>query len=156
MSTKSFNERVTIQFGETRRKVYDDFLAVVKQENVPKSTAGYLLLQKGILHRNNPEALIPKEVEKKVYVDRPVEKVVYKDRPKVIDTPKTEHLSNRIVDSKPKGKQTVNKATQQDTPKDPVTSTSNAWLWCIGGLVVLLGGWKLVSLYTSKQGVYTH
>jgi len=146
MSTKSLNERLTIQFGESRRKVYNDFMEVVKAENIPKSTAGYLLLEKGILHKSNPPPLI-KEVEKKVYVDRPVEKVVekkvYVDRPKV----KREHLTDRIVDiTKPSEKPKGIQRTQQET----ATSTGSGWVWLLGGLIALCG-WKIGSIYLAHK-----
>ena len=142
MENKKLNERITIQFGESRKKVYSDFMSVVKEDNIPKSTAGYLLLQKGILHRNNPEPLVipkPKVVIKKevVYRDRPVEKVVYRDRSE------KEHLTDRIVDipkPKPKGIQT----TQQDNS----SNGSNTGKWVGGSLLVGVVGYILYKVFT--------
>jgi len=148
MENKKLDERITIRFGETRREVYNQFMGVVKEENIPKSTAGYLLLEKGILHRNNPEPLI-KEVEKKVYVDRPVEKVVEKivEKKVYVDRPKVEHIVDKPKPSgKPKSIQSVDKATQQETP----TSTNSGWLWLLGGLVAFCG-WKIGSIYLAHK-----
>jgi hypothetical protein len=81
---------------------------LVKENSVPKATAQLLLVQRGLVHTNNPEPLV-KEVEKVVYRDRPgktVEKVVYKDRPPVEKVvyksilPKEERIREHITDKK--------------------------------------------------------
>jgi len=165
MSTKSLNERVTIQFGESRRKVYNDFMEVVKKESIPKSTAGYLLLEKGILHRNNPEPLI-KEVEKKVYIDRPgktIEKKVYVDRPVFIPAPNTEHIINKALgQANAKGKRASDdKLTNPNEAKSDSASSklaleekkssngSNIWCWVLGLSVTGLVGWGIYNSFTS-------
>jgi len=71
MSTKSFSETITTRYNKEHQKVYNEVMDIVNKDSVTKSTAQLLLVERGLVHTNNPEPLI-KEVEKKVYVDRPV------------------------------------------------------------------------------------
>jgi hypothetical protein len=145
-------------------EVYQGVMDLIKEHtpNLSKSLAQFLLVERGLQHTQNPEPLI-KEVEKKVYVDRPVEKVVYRDRPKVIDAPKetqkvhdeiiremdkkdrtkTEHLTDRIVDiPKPKEK--------KEDPKEEESSSdgSNVGKWVGGTLLVGVVGYCLYKMFT--------
>jgi len=98
MSTKAWDERITTRYTEPKRDVYEQIMALVKENGVPKSTAQLLLVERGLKHVSNPEPLI-KTVVKEV----PVEKIktvikevpVYKSPPKVDkSTPHTpEHVS---------------------------------------------------------------
>ncbi|MBA7554625.1 hypothetical protein ES705_47252 [subsurface metagenome] len=99
-NTRKFSATVTTRYGIPEKDIYKQVIDLAKKNDLAKSRAQLLLVERGLVHTNNPEPLI-KEVEKKVYVDRPVEKVVYKDRPpveKVVnrDKPKDEH----IIDTK--------------------------------------------------------
>lgn len=79
MSTK-LRENITTRYGEAERDIYQQVIDLVKKNGIAKSKAQFLLVQRGLQHTNNPEALIK---EKIVYRDRPgktIEKVVYKDR----------------------------------------------------------------------------
>lgn len=86
MSTKAWDERITTRYTEPKRDVYEQIMALVKENGVPKSTAQLLLVERGLKHVSNPEPLI-KTVIKEV--------PVYKSPPKVDkSTPHTpEHVS---------------------------------------------------------------
>jgi len=73
MSTKKFDERITTRYNEPKRDVYEQVMALVSENGIPKSTAQLLLVERGLQHTQNPEPLIKtvKEV---------VEKIVPKDR----------------------------------------------------------------------------
>jgi len=94
MSTKKFDERITTRYNEPKRDIYEQVMALVKENSIPKSTAQLLLVERGLRHTNNPEPLV-KTVIKEVPVEKIVEKVVYKSPPKVDkSTPHTqEHVS---------------------------------------------------------------
>lgn len=96
MSTKSFSETITTRYNKEHQKVYNEVMDIVNKDSITKSTAQLLLVERGLVHTNNPEPLV-KEVEKKVYVDRPVvtEKKVYVDKPVYIDSSKTEHIIDK-------------------------------------------------------------
>jgi len=137
MSTKSFSETITTRYNKEHQKVYNEVMDIVNKDSVTKSTAQLLLVERGLVHTNNPEPLI-KEVEKKVYVDRPIEKVVYRDKIVYKDTQKDTPLS-------------VNKATQQETP----TSKNSGWLWLLGSVVTGVGvlvGWKYLAHKNGNNG----
>ncbi|MBA7555756.1 hypothetical protein ES705_48440 [subsurface metagenome] len=69
--TRKFEARLTTRYGIPEKDVYQQVLDLAKKNNLAKSRAQLLLVERGLTHTNNPEPLI-KEVEKKVYVDRPV------------------------------------------------------------------------------------
>jgi len=163
MSIDKSASTITTRYRKDQMDVYKGVMDLVKDHtpNLSKSLAQFLLVEKGLKHIDNPTPLVipkPKVVVKKevVYKDRPVEKIVYKDRPveKVVykDRPEQEHLTDRIVDisitGKPKSIQSVDKVTQQETS----TSTGSGWIWLLGGLIAVISGWKIASLYTQKNG----
>lgn len=169
---KNFSATITTRYNAGQEEIYNEVMDVVKEHSIPKSTAQFLLVQKGCKHKNNPSPLVPPKpkivvkekvvikevpVDRIVYKDKPgktVKKVVYKDRvvtkPKPKDT--MEHLADdRIVDipklsGKLKGIQSVDKATQQETP----TSKGSGWIWLLSGIVALCG-WKIGSLYYGQN-----
>ena len=96
-NTRKFSAIVSTRYGIPEKDIYQQVIDLAKKNNLAKSRAQLLLVERGLVHTQNPEPLI-KEVEKKVYVDRPVEKVVYKDRPK--EEHITEHLSNELGEGK--------------------------------------------------------
>lgn len=83
MSTKKFSATITTRYGQPEKNIYEQVIELVKKNNLPKSRAQLLLVERGLQHTQNPEPIIK---EKVVYRDRvkevPVEKVVYRDRPK--------------------------------------------------------------------------
>lgn len=102
MSTKGWDERITTRYTEPKRDIYEQVMALVKENGVPKSTAQLLLVERGLKHVSNPEPLIktvvkevPVEKIKTVIKEVPVEKVVYKSAQKEgKSTPHTgEHVS---------------------------------------------------------------
>lgn len=88
-NTRKFNATVTTRYGLSDKSVYDQLIDLVKKENLSRSRAQLLLVERGLVHTNNPEPLVK---EKVVYRDRPpVEKVVYRDRPE-------EHITEHLTD----------------------------------------------------------
>ncbi|MBA7554722.1 hypothetical protein ES705_47353 [subsurface metagenome] len=81
-NTRKINTTITTRYDKDHQDVFKSVLDLVNRNDISKSKAQLLLVERGLIHTNNPEPLI-KEVEKVVYKDRPpVEKVVYRDRPK--------------------------------------------------------------------------
>lgn len=97
MSTKKWDERITTRYTEPKRDIYEQVMALVKENGVPKSTAQLLLVERGLKHVSNPEPLI-KTVVKEV----PVEKIktvikevpVYKSPPEVDKS--TGHIQEHV------------------------------------------------------------
>ena len=73
MSTKIWDERITTRYTEPKKDVYEQVMALVKENGIPKSTAQLLLVERGLQHTQNPEPLV--KIVKEV-----VEKVVPRDR----------------------------------------------------------------------------
>jgi len=71
MSTKNFSGTITTRYNKDHEKAYNQVMDIVSKDSISKSIAQLLLVERGLTHTDNPEPLI-KEVEKKVYVDRPV------------------------------------------------------------------------------------
>ena len=91
-NTRKINTTITTRYDKDHQDVFKNVLDLVNKNNISKSKAQLLLVERGLVHTNNPEPLI-KEVEKVVYRDRPpVEKVVYKNRPK------EEHITEDLTD----------------------------------------------------------
>lgn len=88
-NTRKFNATITTRYGLPEKEIYQQVIDLVKKNNLPKSRAQLLLVERGLVHIKNPEPLIKEKVvykdtppiEKGVYKDRPVEKKVYVDRP---------------------------------------------------------------------------
>lgn len=132
MSTKKFDERITTRYNEPKRDIYEQVMALVKENGIPKSTAQLLLVERGLQHTQNPEPLV-KTVIKEVPVEKIVEKVVYKSPPKVDEsTPHIEeHVSieehitdGHIQGDSPKSGQhpSADKLMTQDKADPPVTA----------------------------------
>jgi len=102
---RKFNQVITTRYGLPEKNIYDQVIDLVKKENLAKSRAQLLLVERGLQHTNNPEPLVK---EKVVYKDRvkevPIEKVVYKDKIVYRDRPKvdktTSHIQDHITDEK--------------------------------------------------------
>jgi len=105
MSTKKFDERITTRYNEPKRDIYEQVMALVKKNSIPKSTAQLLLVERGLQHTQNPEPLVKtvvkevpiekiKTVIKEVPVEKIVEKVVYKSPPKVDKS--TPHIEEHV------------------------------------------------------------
>ncbi|MBA7706092.1 hypothetical protein ES703_114938 [subsurface metagenome] len=95
MSTTKFRETITTRYGLPEKHIYQQVIDLVKKENLAKSRAQLLLVQRGLHHTNNPEPLIKEKVvyrDREVPVEKIVEKVVYKSPPKV-DKPTQEHVA---------------------------------------------------------------
>jgi len=74
-NTRKFNATVTTRYGAPEKDIYEQVLDLAKTNNLAKSRAQLLLVERGLVHTNNPEPLIK---EKMIYKDR----VVYKDKPR--------------------------------------------------------------------------
>jgi len=93
MSTKHFDERITSRYGEREKELYRQVIDLVKKNNLAKSRAQLLLVERGLQHTQNPEPII-KTVIKEVPVEKIVEKVVYKSPPKVDKS--TPHIEEHV------------------------------------------------------------
>jgi len=91
MSTKNFSATITTRYGEPEKDIYRQVIDLVKNENIAKSRAQLLLVERGLQHTHNPEPII-KTVVKEVPVEKIVEKVVYKSPPKVDKSTSQRHL----------------------------------------------------------------
>lgn len=126
--SRNFEATVTTRYALSDKSTYEQLMDLVKKENLPKSRAQLLLVERGLQHTNNPEPLIK---EKVVYKDTPaIEKVVYKDRIVYKDRPKEEHikehLTNELVGGNDKGQRaSADKLTTRDKA-DPPSSSSKA------------------------------
>ncbi len=110
MSTRAWDERITTRYTEPKRDIYEQIMALVKENGVPKSTAQLLLVERGLKHVSNPEPLIktvvkevPVEKIKTVIKEVPVEVIkevpVYKSPPKVDKS--TPHIERHITIEEP-------------------------------------------------------
>jgi len=90
MSIKNFSATITSRYGEPERDIYRQVIELVKKNNIAKSRAQLLLVERGLQHTQNPESII-KTVVKEV----PVEKVVYRDPPKVDKSTLQKHLGTQ-------------------------------------------------------------
>ena len=154
--TRKFEARVTTRYGISEKDIYKQVMDLAKKNDLAKSRAQLLLVERGLVHTNNPEPLI-KEVEKKVYVDRPVvtEKKVYVDKPVYIDSSKTEHIIDKeLGQANTKGQRADDDSHEPNKAKsDPASSkialeeekSSNgsnvgSWIVGLGALGFLLYG----------------
>jgi len=136
---KQFSATITTRYNAKQEDIYNEVMGVVKEHNIPKSTAQFLLVEKGVQHKNNPSPLVipkPKVIVKKevVYKDKPpIEKVVYKDRVVYKDKPEQEHL-NEHIPAQPTPPHSV---ATQDTPMNNKASITGNWTLgvIIGGLI---------------------
>ena len=132
MSTKKWDERITTRYTEPKRDVYEQIMALVKKNGLPKSTAQLLLVERGLKHVSNPEPLV-KTVVKEVPVEKIIEKVVYKSPPKVDKPTPQEHvgIEEHIVDEPVKAdlqnarqRASADKLTTLDKADPPSPSTA--------------------------------
>jgi len=122
MSIKNFSETITTRYNKDHEKAYSEVMDIVKGQSISKSTAQLLLVERGLVHTNNPEPLVKKEV-------------VYKDRLVYKDPPKEEHITEHLTAYEPTPKVThigIHKDTQKDTQEDTLKKDSNAGKWIIG------------------------
>jgi len=91
MSTRKWDERITTRYTEPERNIYEQVMALVKENNIPKSKAQLLLVERGLQHTQNPEPII-KTVVKEVPVEKIVKQIVYRDPPKVDKSIPQEHI----------------------------------------------------------------
>jgi len=124
MSTKHFDERITSRYGEREKELYRQVIDLVKKNNLAKSRAQLLLVERGLQHTQNPEPII-KTVIKEVPVEKIVEKVVYRDPPRQ-DEHIQEHVAieEHIQGDPPKSGQhpSADKLMTQDKAGPPVTA----------------------------------
>ena len=66
MSAKHFDERITSRYGEPEKELYKQVIDLVKKNNLAKSRAQLLLVERGLQHTHNPEPII-KEIPKDRY-----------------------------------------------------------------------------------------
>ncbi|GAI16109.1 unnamed protein product, partial [marine sediment metagenome] len=55
MSTKNFDERITTRYGKREKNIYEQVIELVKKNNIAKSRAQLLLVERGLQHIQNPE-----------------------------------------------------------------------------------------------------
>ena len=155
-NTRKINTTITTRYDKGHQDVFKSVLDLVNRNDISKSKAQLLLVERGLQHTQNPEPLI-KEVEKKVYVDRPVvtEKKVYVDKPVYIDSSKTEHIIDKeLGQANTKGQRADDDSHEPNKAKsDPASSkialeeekSSNgsnvgSWIVGLGALGFLLYG----------------
>ena len=96
MSTKSFDERITTRYGKREKNIYEQVIDLVKKNNIAKSRAQLILVERGLQHTHNPEPII-KTVVKEVPVEKIVKEIVYRDPPKVDKSTSQKHLGQEHV-----------------------------------------------------------
>lgn len=143
MSAKKFEERITTRYIQDTKDTYDQIMDLVKENNIPKATAQLLLVERGLVHSNNPEPLV-KEVEKVVYRDRPKEEHITEDL--------TELDGGKITQQRPSADKlsTGDKANPHlalDEKKSANNSNVGGWLLGLGIVGVIVYG--LIKNYTS-------
>ena len=79
---RNFEATITTRYGLPEKHIYQQVIDLVKKENLAKSRAQLLLVERGLKHVSNPEPLI-KTVVKEVPVEKIVKQIVYRDPPKV-------------------------------------------------------------------------
>jgi len=127
MSTKNFSGTITTRYGEPEKDIYRQVIDLVKKNNIAKSRAQLLLVERGLQHTQNPEPLV-KTVIKEVPVEKIVEKVVYKSPPKVDKS--TPHIQEHVsIDEHTKGdlqntgqRASADKLTTRDKADPPSSS----------------------------------
>lgn len=158
MSTKHFDERITSRYGEREKDIYQQVIDLVKKNNIAKSRAQLLLVERGLQHTQNPEPII-KTVVKEVPVEKIVKEIVYRDPPKVDKSTSQKHLGiqehvgieEHIQGGPPKSGQhpSADKLMTQDKAGPPVTALeekkSANWVGptLIGGGVVAFILWLI-------------
>ncbi len=155
MSIDNSGATITTRYRKDQMEVYQGVMDLIKEHtpNLSKSLAQFLLVERGLQHTQNPEPLT-KEVEKKVYVDRPgktVEKTVYVDRPgktiekKVYVPVVTPALKDEHIEV-PKAKE------KKENPKEEESSSNGSiwsWIFWIGvGSLTTYGIIKSFTKYT--------
>jgi len=116
MST-NLRENITTRYGEPERDIYEQVITLQKKNNIPKSRAQLLLVERGLKHVSNPEPLI-KTVVKEV----PVEKI----KTVIKEVSKDKYSYCKDCNGRPEPK--VDKSTQE-----PVSLTDHIKDESIGG-----------------------
>ncbi|MBA7591534.1 hypothetical protein ES708_33693 [subsurface metagenome] len=151
-NTRKFNALIGTRYGLPEKKTYEQVLDLAKKNNLAKSRAQLLLVERGLVHTNNPEPLVK---EKVVYKDRPpVEKVVYKEKIVYKDKPEdriTEHLSDELIggnadkgqrpsDDKLTSPNKANPLLALDEKKSSNNSNVGSWIVGLSVLGVIIYG----------------
>lgn len=99
-----------LRYGPKDIKEYDRVIQLAKENDLSKSAAGKLLVNRGLTHTDNPEPLV-KKVEKPMYRDRypqcrscdgkSKEKIIYKDR--IVEKPIEKVVEKVVYRDKPNG-----------------------------------------------------
>lgn len=105
-NTRKFNAMINSRYGLPEKDLYNQVIQMAEANNIAKSRAQLILVQKGLEHKDNPHPVDmtlyqkkPKVIIKEKVVIKekpPIEKVVYKDKIVYKDRPEehiTEHLS---------------------------------------------------------------
>jgi len=158
MSTKRFSENITTRYGLPEKDIYQQVINLVKKENLAKSRAQLLLVERGLKHVSNPEPLIktvvkevPVEKIKTVIKEVPVEKIVYRD--KIKSTQEHVAMDHIGVDNTSEQRRSGDKPTTRDkavsTPSntalevtkspEPDVHENNGLGWKIGAGLGVLG-----------------
>jgi len=90
---RNFEATITTRYGLPEKDIYRQVIDLVKKNNLAKSRAQLLLVERGLQHTHNPGPLV-KTVIKEVPVEKIVEKVVYKSPPKVDKS--TSHIQEHV------------------------------------------------------------
>lgn len=154
MSTKKFSATITTRYGQPEENIYEQVIELVKKNNLPKSRAQLLLVERGLQHTNNPKPIVKEKVVyrdkiKEVPLEKIVEKVVYQDRSEPKPEPKHlgEGIQEHIQGDPPKSGQhsSADKLMTQDKADPPVTALEEKKSadWVVptvigGGLIVTL------------------
>jgi len=168
-NTRKFNAMINSRYGLPEKDLYNKVVKLAEDNNIAKSRAQILLVEKGLGHKDNPHPLETKQWELKpkvvikkevVYRDKPpvekvvikeVEKIVYKDRP---EQHITEHLSEPISATetglRPAGDQQSNRDVNASVAIDKKQSRNDSnvggWILGLGVLGVIVYG--LIKSYT--------
>jgi len=101
---KSFSATITTRYGLPEKNIYEQVIDLVKKENIARSRAQLLLVERGLQHTHNPEPLVK---EKVVYKD----KIVYRDRPEGKHLSPPEGIQEHITDEQIGGSNTGQRAS---------------------------------------------
>ena len=149
MSTKKFSATITTRYGDPEKDIYRQVIDLVKKNNIAKSRAQLLLVERGLQHTHNPEPII-KTVVKEVPVEKVVKEIVYRDPLKVNKSTSQEHvgIEEHITgDLQNAGQRaSADKLTTRDKadpPSSPALETKKSANW-VGP--TLIGGGLIATL----------
>lgn len=113
---RNFEATITTRYGVPEKNIYEQVIDLVKKNNIAKSRAQLLLVERGLKHIQNPEPII-KTVVKEVPVEKVIKEVVYKSPPKVDKSTPQEHvgIDEHITDESIGGGQRSGQHPSADT-----------------------------------------